>query len=68
MAGNRVGRNREPTREEVVEQFTIDSSVIVASLLEAEPKHSEALKIWEEILKGKIVKGTGDWYEHGHRL
>jgi len=32
---------------------TIDSSVIVASLLEKEPRHRQALKIWENVIQGK---------------
>ena len=36
-------------------KLTIDSSVIIASLLEKEPRHQEALKIWESILSGESV-------------
>lgn len=32
---------------------TIDSSVIISSLLKNEPRHKEALVIWEDVLKGK---------------
>jgi predicted nucleic acid-binding protein len=38
-----------------MKKLTIDSSVIVASLLETEPRHSEALQIWEAVLTGKDV-------------
>lgn len=33
--------------------LTIDSSVIISSLLEQEPRHKEALKIWQQVLSGK---------------
>ena len=36
-------------------KLTIDSSVIIASLLEKEPRHQEALKIWESILSGESI-------------
>jgi predicted nucleic acid-binding protein len=39
----------------VVEELTIDSSVIVASLLEQEEEHSRASKIWGEVLAGRAV-------------
>jgi len=39
----------------VVEELTIDSSVIVASLLEQEKGHSKAFKIWGEVLTGEAV-------------
>lgn len=32
---------------------TIDSSVVIASLLKSEPRHKEALKIWQRVLLGK---------------
>ncbi|MBN1662112.1 MAG: type II toxin-antitoxin system VapC family toxin [Deltaproteobacteria bacterium] len=38
-----------------MKKLTIDSSVIVASLLETETRHSEALQIWEAVLTGKDV-------------
>ena len=34
-------------------RLTIDSSIIVSSLLENEPRHKEALKIWETVLAGQ---------------
>jgi predicted nucleic acid-binding protein len=37
-----------------VNGLTIDSSVIISSLLEQESRHREALAIWEEVLSGKI--------------
>lgn len=36
-------------------KLTIDSSVIIASLLEKEPRHQEALKIWESVLSGENI-------------
>ena len=36
-------------------KLTIDSSVIIASLLEKEPRHQEALKIWESVLAGENI-------------
>lgn len=36
-------------------KLTIDSSVILASLLEKEPRHQEALKIWESVLSGENI-------------
>lgn len=37
----------------MVKKLTIDSSVIIASLLEDEPMHKEASAIMNEVLKGK---------------
>jgi len=36
-----------------VKRVTVDSSVIVSSLLTGESRHKEAIKIWEDVLKGK---------------
>jgi len=36
-----------------VKGLTIDSSVIVSSLLINEPRHKEALRIWERVLAGE---------------
>lgn len=36
-----------------MKKLTIDSSVIVSSLLQSEPRHKEALAIWQEVLRGK---------------
>ena len=33
--------------------LTIDSSVIISSLIEKEPRHQEALNIWEPVLTGR---------------
>ncbi len=33
--------------------LTIDSSVIISSLLEKESRHQEASEIWESVLSGK---------------
>lgn len=33
--------------------LTIDSSVIISSLLEQESRHNEALKVWQQVLNGK---------------
>jgi predicted nucleic acid-binding protein len=49
------GGNQEPEREEVVEELTIDSSIIVASLLEQEKGHSKAFEVWAKVLTGKAV-------------
>jgi predicted nucleic acid-binding protein len=38
-----------------VKRLTVDSSIIVSSLLENEPRHKEALKIWNAVLSGKNV-------------
>jgi len=38
-----------------VKRLTLDSSVIIASLLKNEPRHREALKIWSTILSGNNV-------------
>lgn len=38
-----------------MKRLTIDSSVIIASLLEDEPRHKEALKIWHSVLSGKCM-------------
>ena len=39
----------------MLKRLTVDSSVIVSSLLENEPRHKEALKIWNSVLSGKNV-------------
>lgn len=36
-------------------KLTVDSSVIVASLLPNEPRHNEAYRIWESVLSGVNV-------------
>lgn len=36
-----------------MKRLTLDSSVIISSLLNNESRHKEALKIWESILSGK---------------
>ena len=36
-----------------MKKLTIDSSVIISSLLKNEHRHKEALSIWEDVLKGK---------------
>jgi predicted nucleic acid-binding protein len=38
-----------------MKKLTIDSSVIIASLLEDEPRHGEALRIWESVIAGRDV-------------
>ena len=38
-----------------MKRLTLDSSVIIASLLEKEPRHREALDIWGTILSGNNV-------------
>ena len=35
-----------------MKRVTLDSSVIVSSLLESEPRHREALEIWTAVLSG----------------
>jgi len=37
----------------MVRQLTVDSSVIISSLLKNETRHKEAYAIWENIIKGK---------------
>ena len=39
----------------MIEEFTIDSSVIVASLLEQEREHLNALSIWREVITGNAI-------------
>jgi predicted nucleic acid-binding protein len=36
-----------------VKRITLDSSVIVSSLLESEPRHKEAFEIWTNVVSGK---------------
>jgi predicted nucleic acid-binding protein len=36
-----------------MKNLTIDSSVIISSLLEKEPRHKEALEIWTRVLSGE---------------
>jgi hypothetical protein len=38
-----------------MKRLTIDSSVIITSLFENEPRHEEALRIWESIITGRDV-------------
>ena len=38
-----------------MKRVTIDSSVVIASLLKSELRHNEALKIWERVLSGKDI-------------
>ena len=38
-----------------MKRLTLDSSVIIASLLKKEPRHKEALEIWSTILSGNNV-------------
>lgn len=38
-----------------MKKVTVDSSVIISSLLWNESRHEEAFKIWEEVLKGKSI-------------
>ncbi|MDO9585675.1 MAG: type II toxin-antitoxin system VapC family toxin [Syntrophales bacterium] len=38
-----------------MKKLTIDSSVIIASLLEKEPRHQEASQIWNSIVTGNNV-------------
>lgn len=38
-----------------MKRLTVDSSVIVSSLIENEPRHKQALKIWSTVLAGKNV-------------
>jgi|SRR3972149_5134467 len=38
-----------------MKKLTIDSSVIIASLLENELRHGEALRIWESVIAGRDV-------------
>ena len=36
-----------------MKRLTLDSSVIISSLLKGEPRHKEAFKIWESLLAGR---------------
>ena len=38
-----------------MKKLTIDSSVIIASLLENEPRHGEAMQIWDAVIVGGDV-------------
>jgi len=38
-----------------MKKLTIDSSVIIASLLENEPRHGEAMRIWDAVIVGGDV-------------
>jgi predicted nucleic acid-binding protein len=38
-----------------MKKLTIDSSVIIASLLVKEPRHQEAVRIWESVLSGESI-------------
>ena len=38
-----------------MKRLTIDSSVIIASLLKKEPRYKEALEIWNAVLSGRNV-------------
>lgn len=38
-----------------MKRLTVDASIIVSSLLENEPRHKEALRIWDTVLAGKNV-------------
>jgi predicted nucleic acid-binding protein len=46
-------RNPGTKREGMVKRITLDSSVIVSSLLEKEPRHKEAFEIWTTVVSGK---------------
>jgi predicted nucleic acid-binding protein len=37
----------------MVKRITLDSSVIVSSLLENEPRHKEAFEIWKTVVSGR---------------
>ena len=39
----------------MMKRLTIDSSVIIASLLENESRHGEAIKIWDAVIEGGDV-------------
>ena len=38
-----------------MKRITLDSSVIVSSLLEKEPRHKEALRIWTAVVSGDFL-------------
>lgn len=38
-----------------MKKVTIDSSVVIASLLKTESRHKEALSIWQKVLSGKQI-------------
>ena len=47
-------RRNSPTKGKgMVKRVTLDSSVIVSSLLEKEPRHKEAFDIWTTVVSGK---------------
>ena len=39
----------------MMKKLTIDSSVIIASLLENESRHGEAMRIWDAVIAGRDV-------------
>lgn len=39
----------------MVEELTVDSSVIVSSLLEQEKDHQKALNLWKEVIAGDVT-------------
>jgi len=47
--------NTEPERKRMVKQITIDSSVIVASLLDREKKHNECRNLLEKVKNGEYI-------------
>ena len=54
MAGTfSARRDKVSEGEKLVKGLTVDSSVIVATLLQDEKRHQEAVEIWEKILAGK---------------
>src|SRR4030042_6146283 len=52
-----LSRRRKPRTkgEGMVKRITLDSSLIVSSLLEKEPRHREALEIWTAVVSGNYL-------------
>ncbi len=48
-------RNQEPERKRMVKQITIDSSVIIAALLDKEKKHNECWNLLEKVKNGEYI-------------
>ena len=39
----------------MIEEITVDSSVIIASLLEQEKEHIKASQLWNEVIAGNLI-------------
>ena len=47
--------NSKPERKRMVEEITIDSSVLIAALREQEPKHKECKRLLEKVKNGEYI-------------